>query len=87
MRFLALCDQYGSQHLAVKVPDRPWPGVPRWTGAPPTHDRAAERFQPPGASVQGAGRRARLNGAESFTKSAWDAIRSDEMAEIDLPRP
>ena len=24
---------------------------------------------------------------ESFTKSAWHAIRSDEMAEIGLPRP
>ena len=65
------------------VPDRPWPGVPRWTGAPPTHDRTAERFQPPGASVQGAGRRARLNGAESRGRRAvnfrliaeqWDRI-------------
>jgi len=25
--------------------------------------------------------------SESFTKSTWDAIRSDEMAEIGLPRP
>ena len=54
---------------------------PRPTTAPPSG--SSRQVHP----VQGAGRRARLNGAESFTKSAWDAIRSDEMAEIGLPRP